>query len=73
MKISSLIGSCIIFPPISGQAAIDDDRLSGDHCRAGAQEKSGPGDILGLAGAFDWYPFDTVLPAKSALIISRLG
>src|ERR1700756_2127785 len=41
-----------------GQTAIDDDGLTGDHCRAGAQEEDHLGDVLGLAGASERCTLD---------------
>jgi len=56
MTVGELIGVTKALP--EGQAAVDDDRLAGDHRASGAQEKNRLGDVLGLAGALQWRALD---------------
>ena len=56
MTSGELIGGTKALP--EGEAAVDDDRLAGDHRAAGAQEKDRLGDVFGLAGALQWRALD---------------
>src|SRR3984893_18855649 len=54
------------------QPAIDNDGLPGDHRRTGTQEEDRLGDVLGLAGAFEWCALDRgALPVLRPVLLPR--
>src|SRR5215813_13586870 len=70
---ASIVVRSIWFPPaLQRKPAVDDDSLTGNHRRAGTQEKDRFGNVLRLAGAFERRALDRgALPVLWPVLLPR--